>query len=382
MLPLSVNIFERGAAGIPGTTYIPVLSPLLSYTHTISCRYGFETMRVSYVMTKEDALVWLTRGLGRSVVVASPGAMTVWEGRLIQIDATFGPEKRSVFLNDMANRVRVRYTTVLDTPGAAPSTSTFYEDSASQTLYGKKDAILSVGKSDSTEAGYYGTVELVRRKNPHMAPITEIATGDQGGVQVDLTFEGWYGALGWVTTSNTSTTKTATTTQLTTLLTNYNSVNNFFSTVSTGITASGINVTEFIPLDTTYQAKIEDLLKRGNGTNPYAWGVYEDRKFFASVWAGASPTTIDYRRHLGDSNLYNIGGAIVPPWSARPDTMFQTVDLLDVGAVSTAQDAAARFYVARVGFAIDEAGYRLSLEPDDPQDLAIILIRKYPSDGR
>ncbi len=374
---LTVPIYERGQGGVPSSTIVAnrqITNRLTSYRHTITNSCGFESLTVSLIVPVEEALDWLLDGLGRSTVVSSPDAETVWEGRFVQVDATFGQEKRAVALDTMANRVTTRYTTVLGTPGATASAS----DTASQALYGVKDLILSANQSDATEAAMWRDVELARRKNPRMTPTTEIALGQLGGVQLDLTFAGWYVALDDLVTSNTSTTKSSSTGQVTTLLAAYNAVNAFFGASSAlDIIASGQNITEFIAPDTTYRAKIEALLTRGNGTDAYAWGVYENRVFQAKPKASASPTTIQYQRFLGDGQLYDAYGGVVQPWNARPDVMYQVSELLDVAPVSTAQDAAARFYVARVDFSIDANGWRLSLEPEDPQDLSAILIKKY-----
>lgn len=369
-LPIGVNIYERGAGGALGTIHLADLRERIqSYQHTIASRFGFESMSCSFTANTEEALDWLLNGLGRGVVAYGPDAETVWEGRLVQIDATFGSHQRSMSLDAMANRITVRYTTVLGTPGATSSAS----DTDSQGLYGVKDGVVSLNASTAADAALVRATELARQKNPRMTASSGQGSGEGGEVQVTLHGEGWYGALGWLLTSNTSTTNTATTTQLTTLLTAYNSTNSFFSTSSVFITASGQNATEFIPADTPYRQKIEDLLALGDGTNPYSWGVYEDRLFYAAPWTAASPTTIDYQFILGDSTLRDSSGGEVYPWSARPNKMLHSSSLIDTAPVATAQDAAARFFVARVSFSIGSGGYQLTLEPDDSDGVDVRL---------
>lgn len=346
-----------------------------SYSHTITDQYGHESMTCSFPATLEEALDWLVNGLGRSVQVFSPEAETCWEGRLTTIEAQFGQERRSMSLDGMANRIRVRYTKAgLGTPGVTVATS----DTTSQELYGIKDAVLSLSAvSDSTESGQYQAVMLADLKNPVSGPSSTIATGDAGEVRLTLTATGWYGSLDDVLTGNTSTTKTATTTQIGTLLTSIAAVNAFISTTTTNITASGVDATEFIAPDTSYRMKIEELLKHGNGVNRYSWGVLDNREFYAEVYAGDSPADIDYKRYLSDGRLYDSADGIVQPWNARPNHMFQVIDLLDVAPVSGTRDAAARFYVARVTCAIGEGSVTLTLEPAEGTDLAAILVTKY-----
>src|SRR6266496_3250222 len=117
IVPLSIRIYERGANGVPGgVPTIPEYAPQ-SYTHTITATGGFESMQVSYTVPRDVAQDWLAHGLMRSCVVYGPDAEIVWEGYLTQVDATLGQEQRSVSLDGMGNRVRVKYTTVLGTPG-------------------------------------------------------------------------------------------------------------------------------------------------------------------------------------------------------------------------------------------------------------------------
>src|SRR4026207_2230755 len=99
--------------------------------------------------------------------------------------------------------------------------------------------------------------------------------------------------------------------------------------------------------------------------------------FAAAQYAGATPETIHYQAHLGGDTLYDAQGGEVKLWNARPDRMYQTVELLDVAPVATAKDSGARFYVARVTFSLGADAMSLTLEPDDSSDLSAVMITKY-----
>jgi hypothetical protein len=372
-IPFNVNIFERGAGGIPTTTFVEDIGGRIdSCVFTITDKFGFETLTTPLTTTFEEALIWLHDGLGRGVELCSPDAAPCWQGRLIGVEGVFGLDQRARSFDGMANRVRVRYVTVLGTAG----TTALLSDTASQALYGVKDVVLSADRSDLTEADYFAAVELARRKNPRTRPTTQIATGDQGGVSLRLLFEGWYGALDWVTTSITTTTKVATTTQIPTLLTAYNADNDFFDIGTEDITVTGPSVTQFAAPDTTYREKIESLMRHGTGTAPVRYGVYDDRRFTVAAWAGSTPDVITYQGAAGDSALYDASGNAVDLWRARPNAMYQNISLLDPAPIATAQDEAARFYVARTVCAIEGDRVSLSLEPEDPDDLSAIFIRR------
>ncbi len=118
-------------------------------------------------------------------------------------------------------------------------------------------------------------------------------------------------------------------------------------------------------------------MQRGNGADPYAFGVYESREFYAAAWAGADPTAIDYRRRLGEAALEDGNGGAVAFWNVRPNANYQVVELLDIAPVSGQQDSAAGFYIARTACTIGQGRISVRLEPGEGSDLEAVLITKY-----
>lgn len=361
-VPLNINIFERGERGVPTTALVDDIAPRAdSYSHTITDRFGFESCQVPLKTTLDEAIDWLMNGLMRSVIVSGPDADIVWEGVLTSISAQVGQKVVTLSMDAVANRVRCTYTTVLGTPG---TTSTI-NDTVSQSLYGVKDRIVPLDNSNATAAGYRAAIVLADLAYPKSHEATQAMTGAQGDIVLTLSFVGWYGTLDWLVTSNSTTSTAVTTTQVSTLLTAYVVTNAFFSTGTYYITASGISSPQLIEAQTTYRAAIEDRLKLGTGTYPVAWGFFENRVFSVAPWAGASPSVITYQEYAGDSNVYDVAGAVVNPWAVRPNAISQVNDLLDVGAVGTAPDAAARKYVGRVTCTISGDQVGVSLEPSE-----------------
>lgn len=371
---LSIPIYARRASGVPSTT--TQLDDLAarsdSYEHTIRATFGFESMRVPVVMSLEEVLWWLNNNLMASTIVSGPDSETIWEGFLTQIDATFGQETVSVGLDRMANRVRCRYTG----GNGTPTTTSTSSDSASQRLYGTKDALLNLNTTSSTAAANIVAAYLARWKNPPAVQRSRVATGDAGGVSVAFTFAGWYAVLGWLLYSNTSTVSSATTAIANALISSYVGVNNFLSTDTTQVTASGINDLETVPDDTPYIQKLEDCLKQGNSANQrLAWGIYEGRRLTVKQWAGATPDTIAYERSLQTGEVRRLGGTPVSPWLVRPDAMYQTIELLDVGPVTTAPDTAARKYCERVRCTIQGDAIGVDLDPQEADSVEAQLAR-------
>jgi len=361
-IPLHLNLFHRGDAGVPSIAVFGDISGRVdSYSHTETDQFGYESMQVSLKVSLAEAIDWLSNGLMRSAIVSGPYGRTVWEGILTTISAQVGQKPVALSLDAMANRVRCVYTTVLGTPGTTNSIS----DAISQSLYGIKDRIVPLDASDATAAAYRAAIVLADVAHPKTPEATQAMTGTQGDISLTLSFTGWYGTLEWVVTSNSTTSTAVTTTQVGTLLTNAAAVNAFISTSTGLITASGISSPQLIAAQTTYRAAIEDRLKLGIGTFPLAWGVYEDRTFHVDTWAGATPDTVTYYERLGDANVYDAYGNIVAPWDVRPNAMSAVVELLDVARVAAAPDAAARKYVGRVTCTISGDQVGCTLEPSN-----------------
>lgn len=366
------TIYEPGPGGTPSSTPAPALPYPQSYEDTTTARGGAESCTLTYAVSFDEALEWLSNGLMRSVDVYSPDAVWMWGGVCTQVEARFGQESRSRSLDGMANRVRCKYTTVLGTPGTTSSIS----DADSQAIYGIKDAVVSVGTTTAAAAGNAATRYLRQHKNPQSTPSTAAQTGDLGDAALVLHFTGWYHTLDWLVTSVSSTTNTATTTQLVTLLTAYNATNAFFSTSAESIEASGNSDTELIEPDTTYLQKIQKLLEQGTSAGErLSWMVGENRVFTVATWAGAAPDVIDYQRYLQDGRVYSATGGVVEPWEVWPDTMYQVVDLLEPASVDSAQDETARFFVERVTRKMDESGWGVTLEPTDYTGVDAVLAR-------
>jgi hypothetical protein len=368
---LSALLFERGASGVPDTTTLPtdLRDRADSLSYTITDRFGFESAQIAFAVNLDEAIYWLQNGLMRPLVVVDPDGLTSWEGYLRSITARIGQKSVTLSLDNMANRVRCRYTTVNGVPGVAGPSSNAY----SQLLYGIKDRVVSLNQDTSTAATNKAAIVLADLAFPKSNEATQAMTGQLGDIQLTLDFEGWYGTLGWVVFTRTSQTNTGISSQIGTLLSGstpgIGAVNAFISTSTVDIMTLSNTATEKAEADTVYRDKFEALLGQGDGTNPVTWGVYEGRVFRVAAYAGATPDTITYQEYLGDARIYDAYGNVVQPWRVRPNANSQVVDLLDVGPVSTTPDAAARKYVGRVTFTASGDQVGVTLEPPGYQGI-------------
>lgn len=368
-IPLNINIYERGAGGVPGSVFVMNLrSRVTAYTHTITDRGGFESMSVSLVVRMSEAQDWLQPGrLMRSVVVSGPSGRTCWEGYLHTVAARFGQKPQSLSMDAVGNRVRCKYTTVLDTPGTTATAS----DTTSQGLYGVKDLITSLDKDTVAGAAIKRDKVLARSAYPRAADATEAKTGEQGDITVELTFRGWWDTLGWLVTQSNTTSTLLNTTQAQNLITSYVATNNFFSTDYGNVISTGAATpSQFIEAETTYLDAIAQRLELGNGIGgAYAWGCYEDRAITVSL----AETTTTYYEIAGDANIYSSGMLRVSPWDVRPDAVSTIRNLYDPTPTGTSVDSSASRYIGRVTCTVDEGSMGVSMEPSETAGIDAML---------
>ena len=368
-IPLNIVVYERGAAGVPGTTFVQNLTGrITSYTHTISDRFGFESMSVSLGMRKGEALDWLQPGrLLRSALVTGPSGKTCWEGYLHTISARLGQKPQGLSMEEVGNRLRCKYTTVLDTPGTTATAS----ETTSQGLYGIKDLVTTLERDTAAVAAIKRERVLARGAYPRALDAPEAATGAQGEITLERGFVGWYDTLGWLVTSESDRSTALNTTQVTNLLTDYNAVNAFFSSDVTNVVSSGsATPSQYIEADTTFRDAIEARLQLGDGAGgAYAWGVYENRMF--SVQPVATSTT--YYEIAGDANVYTASGLRVAPWDVRPNAVSTIRNILDPTPTGTTVDGSASRYIGRVSCSLDAETMRVSLETSESASVDAML---------
>lgn len=370
-IPLVILLYDRGANGVPTTNNpVNIAGRVESYQDAIHDRFGYESAQVAWKPTRSEVLEWLRPDhLMRPVEMYSPLGNKMWEGFLSEIVLTIGHKKISYTIGTMANRVIVHY----DTDAGGLGATTTYSNTASIALFGTKDRLLNASKVSATAAANRAQTALAEVAFPKSKQASQAGTGSGGDIALTLTFAGWYSTLDWLLTTNASTSSTVTSTQVTSLLTAYNGTNNWFSTSTASITATGLSDTEFIDADTTYRDKIETLLAHGNSSQQLlAWGVYDNRAFSIQTSARATPSTITYYESAQSGLIFDAYGNVVPAWDVRPNAMAQVVDLIDASLAGAAEGPTTK-YVGRVRRAIGRGDVSVTLEPSDVEDIESII---------
>lgn len=367
LLGMGVHIFGCSLTTTPGGFIEDVAPRLTAYEQSATATFGYESARFTLTAADlDEAVVWAERLLC-PVTVYGPDAAVCWDGFVAGVAFQAGGRARSLSLDTVANRVRVRYTLRgLGTPQVTASGS----DAGSAAIYGVRDAVLGIGVTDSTGATGLRDAYLAARAYPRAVPQTTLSVpAASGPITVGVTCAGWYSTLDWVLLERTDTTTEATTTQLSSLLGSSSpgigATNTFLSTTPR-ITGTGVTSPRTIPADTTYRQAIETRLALGDtGGQRFAWGVYTDRAFVCATWAGATPAAATYRTRFGTAAVENAYGGLVDPWDVRPDAIVEDADLVAVGPPSASVDTAAQFYLERVSFSAGPGGMQLTLETSE-----------------
>lgn len=306
----------------------------IAYSHEIRARGGFW----SASLTLSGSLVWLEdwfdSGVGRHIEVYGPSLMLVWEGFVNTVQLTAGTLSASRGpLMDVANRVNVTYTPILDATTFPPitgteTTSAAQNDATSQAKYGILQEIVSGGRllDDGTnnEAERLRDTTLEERKEPEMSE--EISLGGSDAPSVTLELLGYVHFL-MKYVVETITTATATiTTKLQDCL--GDDPNGLFSTDYSAMAANGFLVSRYEYENRTAWAIIESLVALGDAADsPYTFGIYADRR----AYYAAFPTVTEYQHRIAGQEMQVEGfgmGTEIKPWDVRPAKWMFLVDFL------------------------------------------------------
>jgi len=361
-IPLQVVCYDRGPGGaFTWQNPVSLAGRLTSYEDAIEARGGYKLWRGAFECAPEELAEWLQAGLLRGVRTYTPTGRLRWEGVLVELKATIGPVSIVRSLDDMANRIIVSYADA----GGSGDTTSIYSDTASIAEYGTKDLQLNLSTTTAAGAAQRAQTDLKALAWPIASRETTFSSDTGGSVRIELRAVGRYELLDWLLTTNTTTATAVTSTQAITLLTAFNAVNNWFSTSTAEITATGHSDTQYIEPYTSYQEKLEALLSQGNSTQTaLAWGIYDDGVLRIVPWAGATPTVIGYYRHAADRTVRDPYGNVIPPWDWAPDVMAEDTAILGTTASDAAIASETREYIARVSLRIDSGGVSGTLEPE------------------
>lgn len=248
---------------------------------------GFWSAEFEYLSrSKQDALAFLNSALGREIKFFNDHGTKDWEGMINTVTLDTGTARMINTLNDMTNKIWVRYTPI---GGGAVARSTVFESAVSQGRFGIKEFVLSGGEIDAAQADQLAESYL----NLNFWPTPTLAQISQGGsilLQPKVTVKciGYIQTLKWRRYNQTAVAGTqGTSTQVGDIIT---AVGQFVAT--TNILANSTLVTMEYDADREALGIIDGCADLGDlNNNIWVDGMEVDRDFYFREAAPAERLT-------------------------------------------------------------------------------------------
>jgi hypothetical protein len=281
-----------------------------------------------------DAVFELLEALRYGVKIYAADDPAVWLGYVDAVSVNDRGNLVGLALDDMANRVAVRYSYVepgTDTVGTRADTA-WADDLASQGEFGVKELWLSRDGMTAAAALQLRDTYLATHALPSPPPASYNGMG-AAEVTATLQCRGWLSTLDWTYYANASTASTATSTQIAAILTACP-----FVTSVTVETASGISTSAYRKGDKTALDELLALLEMGT-TNGRQYQLEIDEARNVRVVEAPADTEIAYRRR-SDGQILSLADELVNGyrvaagrWVELKDSIPQTVDTTWMRAV-------------------------------------------------
>lgn len=303
---------------------------LTSYSHVIARLGGFLSAQFAMTQPLSTLEDWIENGLGRRVLVQAPGASTVWEGLIDNIEVSIVGYRFSIgpYL-DIANKIKLIYSSI-DTIVGLRVVLDYITDAASTAKYGILSQILSAAGMNATTATQIQQMALNKLRRP---PRSEDLDVPAQALNFDMTIScaGYARMLEKYSYNDTTAGDINLSDKITNIL--QADLNGLFGDVS-GIAANTFQVPAYEQNDSPAWDIIKALVGLGDvNLNRYQFGVYENRRaLYAQVG-----TTVKYIRPLreGLSSIQNEAGGTVYPWQVRPGDWILVTDLLPARKIDT-----------------------------------------------
>ncbi|MEE9466393.1 MAG: hypothetical protein V3W14_12570 [Candidatus Neomarinimicrobiota bacterium] len=219
----------------------------------------------------------------------------IWQLDLIKNGVNY---RRTLNPRYWHNRVKVKYT---DADGS-PQTIAWSENTDSSGIYGEMEYIITLGAATSTEAQGERDSALTKNAWPKSRTVGGVSVGEASpslsGDGLFVTVAGLSSTLNWQYKEDTATANADS------LIPTLVGLTDFVTAGRTETNTLSIHVSGD-PIPQRIGDLIEEIIAKGDGTDPWKGGVYADQKFVYEP----QPTTIDYE--LRNGALYNAAG--IPP---------------------------------------------------------------------
>jgi len=332
-LGISISVFKPAIDIAGGPTYTMrgqlvdgwLNQNIDSYNHEILANGGWWSASMSLSGSLVDMEDWFVNGLNRHIEVYNSALVKIWEGFVNQValsagtlQATRGP------LMDIANRVSVVYSPILDATVAPPlegseTTTTIANNTASQARYGIFEQVISGGKllDDGTtdDATELRDTYLAENREPETGEEINLGSSATASVQIDLL--GYVHRLqGWIYQNTVAATAQLDATIPAILAADPNAM---FTAANSTIATNALLVSGYSDDNQMAWDVIQRLVSLGDAAgNRYTFGVYDNQH---AIYAIAPTDTTAYQYRIAgesmDIETYTTGET-VQPWDVLP----------------------------------------------------------------
>ncbi len=317
-------------------------SQTTNWQHLINTVGGFES--ASFVINDniENLFVLFNNLLLRHIRKENPESLLIWEGFINKITLTYGRMSLVKSLDNLYNRVYIRYAPKINDQTTQPPTIVYFWDDDSIDDWGYKEILINGGERWDDDIFYWGDTlvnELAKTRGKIPAQQTIPPASQEPQITVEC--KGLWWLLKWVLYSTPITSFRRYDQIVTDILTVFSNLNqNWISTDYTFIETNNARTKEQWNDMPRCQDALRSIINRGSQDGlRYVGGFYEDRQFHYGP-ANTVNTNLLYNRgpkYLTDifdrsQKIYNeYTGSEIKPWDLRPDNLIIKLnDIYDI----------------------------------------------------
>lgn len=317
-IPHALNIYQKPKQG---TKFIRRYR-IINYKQSISAQGWFDTAVADVMLrdVQEAQQFCLDYIANRVAVIIDDPITPAWEGFINRITANNGVKAFTISLDEMGNRITVKYTDGTTPSTPVPTPTAVAENLTSQAIYGIKQAEMEFGyvRNGASAMATLRDSLLVNRSYP------QSSVKEGNGFLVRIEMLGFYHTLKWETyTSAASGAAPTISTFINTLLTNVDNGSTFFDKTDTSqITASAITFPAQQRNGSTIWDLFQQLAEIGDasdgyivGITPTNWNTGKRRLYYRKI-----NKVINYHVNMFERlRVRTRNRQAVQPWRVVPD---------------------------------------------------------------
>lgn len=301
-----------------------VTQKLVSYSHTINARLGFDTARIGLAYDDEIVVYLANYGLMSDIEVLDDAMTHAWNGYVSRVIINRGPRAVTLSSDDLSNKIRVRYTNEVDNQSTISAAAT---DIDSQDRYGTFESVFSAGRTSSALA-----IKIRDMLIDDKAWTTLGQAYGQGGdsTVIQIECKGYIHRLNDVLYYSAETATETVRANLIRMLESLSAISydaGVFSDDYANLETHDLQISRY---DVNYRpalARIKELTSIGGDSDDIrrVFGIIENRLAYMQP----IPTEVDYFQDTRTNQIRSKSGALIPGYMVRPGKFVQLIDAID-----------------------------------------------------